>query len=416
MSESPQMSHFLQGKKIIVAGSGFAGLSFVVALRQQWNPSLPLPSIVIYDRDSRELSQQREGYSLSVNGMEKDSGLVTLRDLGLLDEALKHAVAGTDSVRSFRMWDKDWNAMMSMSFKPCDGLPMAGICIARKDLRRILLEAGEASDSIVWDTVCTSAERLDNGRIRVHLSHGDAVSWEECDVLIAADGAHSKIRASIRPDDTLIYQGVMQMGGIGVFPSGIPPPIDSSWGIAVSGQGVSCFMSPIDDRRVVWALSREEAEPRPKLDPASAEQTAAVLDEARNVGHMLGGPFPAVLAATEPATAFMIPARDKAPFSHASVPSGIMFVGDSNHAVSPFAGNGANLALRDGWDLATQLCHGKGLDEAVAWYDKLAVPRAERTLKSSHNRMGIAHCTGVKYALLRGAVGVGSWFMWMTGR
>ncbi|KAH6877210.1 putative monooxygenase [Thelonectria olida] len=410
------MSHFLEGKKIIVAGSGFAGLAFVVTLRQRWDNALEFPDIVIYDRDSRELSQKREGYSLSVNGMEKDSGLIAMRDVGLLDEALKHAVTGADSVRSFRMWDKDWNALMAMNFKPYDGLPTAGIRIARKDLRNMLLEAGESSDKIVWDTICTSAERLDSGRIRIHLSHGDETSTDECDLLIAADGAHSKIRASVRPEDGLIYEGVTQMGGIGVFPDGIPKPVDESWGVAVSGQGVSCFMSPIDKQRVVWALSQEEAEPRPKLDNTSAEQTAAFMDEAKRIGHMMGGPFPAVLAATDPNSAFVLPARDKQPFSHETVPSGIVFIGDSNHAVSPFAGNGANLALKDGWDLATQLCGSKTLEEAVSAYDKLAVPRAVRTVKSSHNRMGIAHCTGVKYTLLRGAFGVGSWFMWMAGK
>ncbi|KAI5458964.1 putative monooxygenase [Mariannaea sp. PMI_226] len=413
------MGHFLEGKKIIVSGSGFAGLAFVAALRQNWNDSCKFPELVIYDRDSRELSRSREGYSLSLNGLDNDSGLIAMRDLGLLDKALQCAVTGVDSVRSFRMWDKDFNDLISLKFKPYDGLPTAGIRIARKNVRDILLEACESSFDIVWDTICTSAERLpDNGRIRVHLSHGNGnkLSTEECDLLIAADGAHSKIRASIRPEDELKYRGVMQFGGIGRFPEGIPKPIDGSWGLAISGEGVACFISPIDKMSVVWSLSREEKEPRPRLDTNSTEQTTALMEEAVRIGHMFGGPFPTVMAATDPSTCVALPACDKQPFSHEDVPLGVIFIGDSNHAVSPFAGNGANLALTDGWDLATQLCQSSTLEEAVSAYDKLAVPRAARTLKSSHNRMGIAHCTGFKFTMWKKAFEVGNWMMWLMGK
>ncbi|KAK7432413.1 hypothetical protein QQZ08_000975 [Neonectria magnoliae] len=395
-------NHFLEGKKIIIAGSGIAGLAFVVALRKQWNPSLNFPEIVIYDRDPRDLGFKREGYSLSLNGMEKDSGLVAVRDLGLLDEVLKHAVTGPNSVKSFRMWDKEWNSLLEMSFKPYDGLPTAGIRVARKDLRNILTAAGENANDIICGTSCASAERLDSGRIRVQLSRSDGSEGpetDECDLLIAADGAHSKIRASFRPDDGLIYRGVVQFGGIAKFTNGIPKPVDKSWA------------SP-----VVWALSREEAQVRPKLDSSSPEATKALIDEAKQIGHMLGGPFPAIVAATDPSTAFVIPAHDKLPFSHETTPEGVVFIGDSNHAVSPFAGNGANLALKDGWDLATELCRSETLEAAVSAYDKLAIPRAVKTIKSSHQRMGVAHCTGIKFTLLRGVFGVGNWFMWLAGK
>ncbi|ODQ70252.1 hypothetical protein LIPSTDRAFT_107393 [Lipomyces starkeyi NRRL Y-11557] len=33
----------------------------------------------------------------------------------------------------------------------------------------------------------------------------------------------------------------------------------------------------------------------------------------------------------------------------------VVFIGDSNHAVSPSAGNGANMALKDGWSLQSNL-------------------------------------------------------------
>lgn len=414
-----ESAHFLEGKKIIIAGSGIAGLSFVVALRKQWNPAFKPPDIVIYDRDNREVTQKREGYSLSLNGTDKDSGLVAIRHLGLLDEILKHAVTGPDSVKSFRMWDKDWNSLMELSFKPYDGLPTAGIRIARRDLRNILTKVGESDNNITWGTSCTSAEVLENGRIRVHLSRSDNPSkneTEECDMLIAADGANSKIRAVFRPDDTLIYRGAMQMGGVAKFPHGLPKPIDESWGIAVSGQGVACFMSPVDKTSAVWGLSRNEEQPRPVFNSGSPDEAGTLMAEARQIGHMLQGPFPAMLAATEPSSAFVLPTRDKMPFTHETMPKGVVLIGDSNHAVSPFAGNGANLALKDGWDLAAQLCESKTLEAAVAAYDKLAFPRAVKTVESSHRRIAVAHSSGLKFGLLRVAFGVGSWLMWLTGR
>ncbi|VUC36279.1 unnamed protein product [Clonostachys rosea] len=413
--------HHLQAKRIIVAGSGIGGLAFVVALHHQWISS-PLystgkfPSIFICDRDAKKVNQEREGYSLSLNGLDINGGLVALRDVGLLDAALECSLLGTDSTNSFRMWDAEWNELLRVTRKPHDGLPTAGIRIRRTDLRNILIEAVEKIAEIHWGTTCASAKQLDNGQVQVVLSNTeDGTSTEECDLLVAADGAHSKIRASVRPEDGLNYQGVVQIGGIGEFPEGnIPKPIDETWGMAVSGQGVGCFMSPVDKTSAVWAISCEESEPRQK--PAGDDAKKAALEEATQIGQMLKGPFPEMIKATDPSTVFVIPARDKQPFVHDDKSlTNIVFIGDSNHAVSPFAGNGANLALKDGWDLAVKLWEHQTIHEAVQSYDKLAFPRAITTLKSSHQRMGIAHSTGFKFQAMRVAFGAGNWLMWLFG-
>lgn len=405
--------HFLEGKKIIVAGSGIAGMSFIDSLSKQWDSSHPMPEIVVYDRDPRDIDQKREGYSLSLNGAGPNDGLVAFRDLGLLDEVLKHSLTGPDSVRAFRLWDSDFNSLLELNLKPHDDLPTAGIRIARKMLRKVLRDAAEKVADIKWETSCMSAERLDSGRIRVTLKGPAGESFDDCDLLVAADGAHSKIRAALRPDDVLNYAGAIQLGGVANFPNGLPEPLNKSWGMAITGQGVGCFMSLIDETSAVWSLSRNEPEPRPKLE---AEDAPRIVDEAGRIGKMLRGPFPAVLEATDRKSAFSMPAWDKQPFAHDTTPKGIVFIGDSNHAVSPFAGNGANLALKDGWDLAAQLCRSESLDEAVIAYDKLAVPRAVSTLKTSHQRISMAHCSGLWFTFFRFSFGVGRWFMWLAGR
>lgn len=406
--------HFLSGKKVIVAGSGIAGMCFVSALHKQWDPAIPPPEIVVYDRDPKEIDQTREGYSLSLNGRSANDGLVAFRDLGLLDQVLEHSLTGPDSVRSFRLWDANFSSLLELSFQPYDGLPTAGIRIQRKALRKVLRDDVERLGvTMRWETACTSAERLENGRIRVTLQSPSSEDTDACDLLVAADGAHSKIRAALRPDDILSYAGAVQMGGVAKFHNGIPSPVDKSWGMVITGQGVGLFASIVDDTSVVWALSRNEAEARPKAAP---DEGPELLNEASEIGSMIKGPFPELLDATDPSTVFTLASWDKEPFRHDDALRGVVFIGDSNHAVSPFAGNGANLALKDGWDLAAQLCHGRSLDDAVSAYDELAVPRAVKTLKTSHQRIGMAHCSGLWFMLFRFSFGVGRWFMWLAGR
>lgn len=91
--------------------------------------------------------------------------------------------------------------------------------------------------NITWNTTCVDAERLSNGRMLVKLSGShlpENESTAECYLLIIADGASSKLRASLRPNDTLQYTGIMQKGGLAIFPNGIPKPVNEKWGIILS--------------------------------------------------------------------------------------------------------------------------------------------------------------------------------------
>lgn len=408
-------SHFLAGKQIVVAGGGMAGLAFAIALRKQWPPGQEPPAITIFERDTEAAAAGREGYSLSLAGFDGTGGLVALKDLGLLDVALGHAVLGLDGSGCFKIWDADWAELMSVRLKPAAGLPTAGIRIARKNLRRTLIDAavGDQPDAIRWGVACTAAERLEGGRVRVRLADESTV---DCDFLVVADGANSKLRASIRPGDTLQHAGAIQIGGNGLFPGGIPKPVDDNWGLQLSGQGVCCFFSPVDDKTVVWALSIREAEGRPPLDRGSPEKVQALMDEALQLGHMFGEPFKTIIEATDPSTALCIPARDRQPFAHDADGGSVVFIGDSNHAVSPFAGYGANLALKDGWDLATKLCGSSSLAEAVAAYDSVSVPRAAKVLKSSRWRIDMGHSTGLKFRFFRLFVTFGGFMLWLVGK
>ena len=71
-------------------------------------------------------------------------------------------------------------------------------------------------------------------------------------------------------------------------------------------------------------------------------------------------------------------------------------LGDAAHLMSPFSGQGANLAMLDGADLARLLLeHHDAPDAAVRAYDELMLPRSARAAEGA--------ATGIERAIAEDA-------------
>lgn len=388
---------FLAGKRIVVAGGSFAALSFVIALEQLWNPSLERPEVIVYERDDRDKSIEKDPYTLNINGASHDDGLVAIQQLGLLDDVRKHATLNGGDIR---VWSDNWKWLSSINPTAYGNLPAATVRITRGSLKRILVEKAEATKTTLnWGLSCTSAERLPSGKIQVTISDG---TRQDCDLLVAADGANSNMRACFRPNDMKTeYAGATQIGGISRLPAGVPKPIDNDFGLQMSsGEGVCCIYNPFDKKTVAWAVSTMGPEREPKTD-FNTEEFGALKKEALKTAHMFQEPFKTVVEATMPGTAFIRPAKEKFAFQHDGRLKGVIFIGDANHILSPFELVGANLALKDGWDLAEQICSNTSMDAAAASYDRISIPRFEPVFSFSHERIGFGHCTGKKWTFYK---------------
>lgn len=399
MEDSSALPHcFAAGKRIVVAGAGIAGLAFAVALRKQWAampPSLTPPVITLYERDPKDFGVEREGYSISIRSDGNSAGLQALQKLGLLDTMLSQSITGIQKdPGTFCLWDKEWKEILRAKASTPKTLPVPGMRIKRNVLRKNLIEAVNANDEIRWGTTCTGAVKLSNGKIGVQLSNGQL---DECDLVVAADGSGSKIRSSFRPDDKLSFTGAVSIAGKSTFKDNIPPPVNRDWGLYLPGTGAGLFVSPIDEHNAIWSLSYLAPTPREIPKSPSPEWVQELRKEALELGKGCAEPFQTLVKATDDASMGILNNTDKQPFPHLTgslegIP--IVFIGDANHAVSPYAGSGANLALMDAWELAEQLLKCDSLSSALTAYDALAIPRSKTVVKFSHWTIGLAHSGG----------------------
>ncbi|MFH9399346.1 FAD-dependent oxidoreductase [Streptomyces sp. NPDC017638] len=301
-----------------------------------------------------------------------DSGQEALRAAGLHERFLSLVHAGGQATR---VLGQDGAVRFAAPDDGSGGRPETD----RGDLRELLLGSLPAG-TIRWGAKVVGARPLDGGRHRVTLADGSGFTT---DVLVGADGAWSRVRelvSAARP----AYTGVSFVEA-DLREADLRHPVSAE----VVGGGMLFALGPgrgfLGHREPDGSLHVYTAVVVPEdwldgIDFADTEAAkAAVLKE-------FDGWDERLRALVRDADGALVPRRIHAlPVGHRwdRVP-GVTLLGDAAHLMSPFAGEGANLALLDGAELGLALAaHPGDTEAALTAYEARMFPRAEASAAES---------------------------------
>lgn len=339
----------------IIVGGGIGGLTTARALeREGWR-------VELYEQ-AAEFGPVGAGIGIAPNAVK------ALDHLGLGEDLRRRGMRQEGLVIRSRS-GRRVTGMDAEAIESRFGAPF--ITLHRAELHRLLLDA---LDDVVLHTGHRAIDVTDTGDgASVRFDGPDGVVETSADLVVAADGVHSRLRAGLFPDypgpayaGYTVWRGIVAADDAGRI--GIEPVLTETW-----GRGARFGIAPINDGQVYWFACenmREGAVPDHDLD-----QLAERFDRWHT-------PIPQLLAATPPASLL----RHDVHYLATSLPGFIRgrtaLLGDAAHAVTPDIGQGACLSIEDGVTLATAI-EAHGIDTGLTVYDTVRRPRTERLAQMS---------------------------------
>lgn len=361
----------LKHKQIAIIGGGPGGLTLAKLLQ------LEGAAVKVYERDHHK-DARVQGSPLDLH---EESGLAALKKAGLLDAFKANFMAGADKKlimgAEAKVFFSDHEYKLEENFDDVHFRPE----IDRGVLRKILLESLTA-DTIVWGSKFLSMEKQQEGWLMT-FSNGSAVY---ADLVIAADGANSKIRPYLT-DIKPFYSGVTMLeGNIYDAENHAPRIHDMLKGgkIMAFGKGQNLLLGQKTDGEIGFYASfkaDEEWVNHNGLDYGNRDQLCNWFKEKYSEWAVVWEElFQDTALPIIPRPIYCMPLDQSW-----QTMSNLTLLGDAAHVMPPFAGEGVNMAMLDALDLSEYLWSAQysSMYEAIKVYEEKMCKRAAAAAKES---------------------------------
>lgn len=355
-------------KQVTIIGAGPSGLTLARLLQMRGI------TVRLFEHDA-SFSARDQGGTFDLHD---DGGQKALKEAKLFDEFKKHC---RPEGQSLKVIDKHGKIHYEDFAIPDD---MSRPEIDRQVLRNLILNSLQPN-TVIWNKHVTNVESLENGQHKLVFKDGTS---ETTDFLVGADGTWSKVRPllSVIPPT---YTGVTF-----VETCISNPQVTSPHTSELVGQGTVNVLSDNkgllaqrngDERIRVYVALRVPENYMKGFDFSQPVTIRAMLLE------MLSDWQPELLEMLKhsddyfvPRHIYSIPLKE-----YWTTKPGLTVIGDAAHIMTPFAGQGANLAMLDALELADCLTSNDytNLTSALRTFEETMINRARMFSEESFNNM-----------------------------